>query len=216
MMRQRPSGSTPAGSHSYYGGYSGGTDYSNNNGYGGYNGGGHDSYGGYNVGNGYSTGSHTNASDDNKYSKSKGSSMAMGNPMYFVLVLLGLWGIATMGLWLNVRSKYNSILKQFKAPDADALVDLYQRLQKDLANAQQEKARSVADWKSKYTTRQNELERENRLLQKERDELRVKYEGPDKVEEGSRLLLREEAFQNQVALLQAATRKESKRNVLER
>lgn len=136
--------------------------------------------------------------------------------MYYVCVILGLWGIATMGLWFNVRSKYNSILKEFKAPNADALVDLYQRLQKDLANAQQEKARSVAEWKSKYASRQNELERENRLLQKERDELRVKYEGPDKVEEGSRLQLREEAFQNQVALLQAATRKESKRNVLER
>ena len=140
----------------------------------------------------------------------------MGNPMHYVLVLLGLWGILTMGLWLNVRTKYNSILKQFKAPNADALLDLYQSLQKDLANAQQEKARSVAEWKTKYTTRQNELERENRLLQKERDELRVKYEGPDKVEEGSRLLLREEAFQTQVELLQAATRKESKRNVLER
>ena len=52
--------------------------------------------------------------------------------------------------------------------------------------------------------------------QKERDELRVKYEGPDKKEEETLLILREEALREQAAMLMYAAKKESKRTVLER
>lgn len=221
MMRQRPSGATGyAAGPNYYGGYNGGgggggsSGYSNNHGYGGYNGG-QQSYGGYNAGNTYSSHEQTQASDD-KYAKTKAPSIMIVNPLVLLCVLLGLWSIGVLGLWMNVRSKYNSILSEFNAPNAGALLELYKSVQKDLVNAQQEKTRAAKEWKSKYTSRQEELERENRILQKERDELRVKYEGPDKEEEESRMLLREEAFQSQVALLQEATRKEAKRNVLER
>jgi len=138
------------------------------------------------------------------------------NFLVLVCMLMGLWSIAMMGMWMNVRGKYNSVLAEFKVPNANALMDHYRNLQADLADAQSEKDRSVKLNERKHAGRQQELERENRLLQKERDELRVKYEGPDKEEEESRLQLREEAFQNQVELLQEATRKESKRNVLER
>lgn len=136
--------------------------------------------------------------------------------MVLICMLMFLWSVAVLGLWMNVRGKYNSILTEFDVRNAGALMDLYKDLQNDLKNAQQEKDRTVREANRKLNARQQELERENRLLQKERDELRVKYEGPDKEEEESRLQLREVAFQNQVELLQQATRKESKRNVLER
>ncbi len=217
MMRQRPSGTGYAPPPNYYGGYNGGgggAGYSDGNGYGGYNGG-HQSYGGYNAGTAHSSVDNTQALDD-KYAKSKASPIMMFNPLVLLCVLMGLWSIAIVGLWMNVRGKYNSILTEFNAPNADKLLSLYKSLQTDLANAQQEKTQSMKEWKTKYAARQADLERENRLLQKERDELRVKYEGPDKEEEESRLLLREEAFQHQIALLQEATRKEAKRNVMER
>jgi len=138
------------------------------------------------------------------------------NPLVLLCVLMGLWSILILGLWSNVRGKYNSILSEFNAPNADALMEFYKRSQSDLVKVQEDKAKSAKEWKIKYEARQKDLERENRLLQKERDELRVKYEGPDKEEEESRLLLREEAFQNQLVLLQEAMRKEAKRNILER
>jgi hypothetical protein len=192
-----------------------------NAGYGGYSNG---SYGGYSAGYA-STTTPTPTTTEDKYSKRKSSSTFSlpslgsvfgGNPLVLVCVLMGLWSILMMGFWMNVRVKYNSILKEFNAPNADSIVDLYKNLQSDLADAQQKKDKSVRENDRKKAVMQRDLERETRRLQKERDELRVKYEGPDKEEEESRLQLREEAFQNQVALLQEATRKESKRNVLER
>ena len=228
MMRQRASGSAGyATGQNDYGGYSGGNGYSNNgyssNGYGGYS---QQSYGGYSGGNTMYGGVNNfpSSSGDDKYSKrsssrsmpSIGSLMGTGSPLMLLCIIMALWSVAVMGLWMNVRGKYNSILTEFNVPNSDALMDLYKRLQTDLSTAQHEMDRSIRDTQVKLNGRQQELERENRLLQKERDELRVKYEGPDKEEEESRLQLREVAFQHQVELLQEATRKESKRNVLER
>lgn len=227
-MRQRASGSSPAagGPQGYYGGYSGGNNgYSSNGSYGGYNAGSQQGYGGYNAGAAYSSPSMSGyaaapASTDNKYAKSKrksSSAMPVDNPVLVViLILLGLWSVAMLGLWMNVRGKYNSILTEFNVPNSNALMDLYKTLQSDLADIQRKKDREIRQNDKKFAGRESELQRQNKLLQKERDELLVKYEGPDKEEASERLQLREEAFQNQVELLQEATRKESKRNVLER
>jgi len=225
-MRQRSSGgggyAAPGNaSQNYYGGYRGGNDgYSNSGSYGGYS---QQSYGGYNAGSsGMYTGYAAAPSEDNKYKKSSKSAPSIGSlmggfsPLLLLCLLMGLWSFAAMGLWMNARGKYNSILGAFNAPDSDQLMNLYKNLQQDLARAQREKDRTVRETERKLKSRQAELERENRLLQKERDELRVKHEGPDKEEEESRMLLRDEAFRNQLELLQEATRKESRRNVVER
>ena len=87
---------------------------------------------------------------------------------------------------------------------------------KDVSRIKRQQEDSIQDLNNKYGDKHADLEKENRQLQKERDELRIKYEGPDKKEEEARLLMREKAFQEQVFMLQEATRKESRRTVLER
>lgn len=233
MMRQR-AGGYPTPSHNYYGGYSGGGTTSQGGGGYSQNGGGGAAYGGYNAHSQQSYGGYTGQSssmyggsamssdDDNKHSKRRNSSFSSRfgsgfmSPVMLLCMTLGLMALIMLLMWTNVRGKYNTILKELELPNSKAVIDMYKSLQTDVAAANKKRDSTGRDMERDYARRQKEMERENRLLQKERDELRVKYEGPDKKEEESRLLLREQAFQKQVALLQEATRKESRRTVLEK
>lgn len=227
MMRQRPSGSGYGGSNNYYGGYGGGNagggsgGYSNS-GYGGYTGGGHQqNYGGYSGGNNAygSSPSSSTSSVNKKYSKHETGttfSMGKGNLIILYCVLTVLWGAGVIGSWYNVRTKRNTILAELNQPDLESILQMKKALEKDVSRIKRQQEDSIQDLNNKYGDKHADLEKENRQLQKERDELRIKYEGPDKKEEEARLLMREKAFQEQVFMLQEATRKESRRTVLER
>lgn len=236
-MRQRPAANTGynagAGtSQDYYAGYqgatasSGGYSYSQQStgggseGYGGYSGS-QSNYGGYAPDNSAYGGYVSPSSSDSKYSKKspkKASSVGsvIGSPLVLVCVLMLLWSIAVLGLWMNVRAKYQSILREFNAPNSSAVMKLFTNLQRDLSDAQKEKARKIRETTSNLNVQQEELKRENRLLQKEYDELRIKYEGPNSEDKTFRMVQREEAFKQQMHLLQESIRKESRRTVLER
>jgi flagella basal body P-ring formation protein FlgA len=117
---------------------------------------------------------------------------------------------------MRARSNYNGILDVLQVHSSEAALEVVDQWKQSVEDAQREQTQSQRDATRKYASQINQLERDNRFLAKERDELRVKYEGPDKQEEETRMVLREEAFQSQVELLQQATQKESKRTVLER
>ena len=77
--------------------------------------------------------------------------------------------------------------------------------------------------RDEYKKKLEKAEEENRQLRKEKDELRVKFEGSinpqihqKKQEEIDRMQAREVAMMKQIELLQNATARESKRAVIER
>lgn len=243
MLRQRQSGSglpqsgAPGGDYyggsqygnTGYGGYDQQSAGGNSNGYGGYSqqGGGSSSggYGGYSQQSygGYSGGGSSgySASPDRKKDKrsslrSPSFSMGGGNAMMLIGGLLVLWGFVMTVLWFSARGKYGGLLKDLNVGSSKGAKDLVKNLNADLRDARTASARSNRDTNRKMAEKQKELEKQNRALQKERDELLVKYEGPDKTEEESRLVLREEAFQEQIERMKKATRRESRRTIIER
>jgi len=137
-----------------------------------------------------------------------------------------LWSLIIGFMYWNLRSSLTTVLSHI--PEAtptnsriwndipNVVGDYLDDLKSQLKKTEKQVSRKQKDAQRKYQQELNQLERDNRFLQKERDELRVKYEGPDKVEEMARLHMRELAFQEQVELLQEATRRESRRTVLER
>jgi hypothetical protein len=148
---------------------------------------------------------------------STSSSTGAGSVWFMTMVGLGVFNLIVTGLWFTTRSRYQSILGRLdNARDKESAIDSIQTLRREIRNSQRDSRRNDKDVKRKYATQLSTLERENRVFQKERDDLRVKFEGPEKKEEAARLLRREQAFQLQIGRLQRATRKESKRSVLER
>lgn len=66
------------------------------------------------------------------------------------------------------------------------------------------------------TQKNGALETEKRSLVKQIEDLKAQHEGPDKEAEKARVKTREEAWKNQVELLQQATIRESRRAVSEK
>lgn len=145
------------------------------------------------------------------------------NPAVLLLgiIVIGIWSLIVLFLWFKLRGAHYGLLKEFSIQTPMELQELVTSLKRDLRYAERQVEKAKRDATRKYTSQINTMERENRLLQKERDELRVKYENPNGNNDGednelSRLEKRDEAFQDQVHWLQEATRKESRRTVLER
>ena len=187
----------------------GGGGYNNNDGggYGGYNGG---SGGGYGGGNGMNSGNNSNS----KSSKDKGRSRGF-EPWKNPLVL---YGVAAFFICttLYYRSSGNSLLKALNVKTQDAAIELVQGLERDVSRwkKQGDKDRAVGERKSAAELAR--LEKTNRQVQKERDDLRTKHEGPDKIKKDVRIQDRDDAFAEQVAVLEKATKRESLRTVLEK
>lgn len=156
-------------------------------------------------------------SSKRRTSSSSSNSTGAGSVWFMTMVGLGVFNLIVTGLWFSSRSRYQSIMGGLdNAKDKTSAMDSIETLQREIRNSQRVLQRNEKDVKRKYSKQLSTLERENRGLQKERDDLRVKFEGPEKKEEATRLLRREQAFQLQIGRLQRATRKESKRTVLER
>jgi hypothetical protein len=210
MLRNR---GTALPSHGGGGGGGGGGDgYNTGDGYGGYGGGGGGGYGGDVYGNS-STGNHHNSNHSNNTFKDK--ARPRSEPWKNPLILYGITAFFVLTT-LYYRSSGNSILKALQVKTQGAAVELVQGLERDVSKwkIQVDKNRNENDRKNKKDIAK--LEAKNKLLQKERDDLKEEHEGPNKVEELADILEREEAWTEQVALLKKATKRESRRSVLER
>ena len=209
ILRNRGSSSLPShgdAGHGYdvgYGGYNAG---------GGGGGGGGNPYGGYNSGAQSLYGAGTLSSKSKRRgSRSHNFATIYMNPILWMIVAFLMFVLA-----LYYRSTANGYLRRLSSR---TIVEAVEKLKHSEDEARRWRAmvdETSRELQRKFTQQITTLEKENRFLQKERDELRVKHEGPDKKEEEARILQREVAWQSQVALLQKATQRESKRMVLEK
>ena len=156
--------------------------------------------------------------------------------MLSVLAGLGLFcTVAALTMWLSVRGETHRILKQLDQSSLSDVVTQVETLQRDIRSKEAQIQRSG---RANQSTKQNQqqvsnLERQNKLLTIERDEWKKKYdqhtaddeghvvhvdhaEHKKRVKDHERLTKREGAFLEQVKWLMDATRRESKRSVLER
>jgi hypothetical protein len=131
---------------------------------------------------------------------------------------LVLYGVAVFFViaTLYYRSSGNSMLSALQVKTQDAAVEMVQGLEQEASKWKIQVDKQRNDLQRKATQDTARLERDNRSLQKEWDDLRVKHEGPEKIEGDARISLREDAWKQQVLLLQTATERESQRTVLER
>ena len=221
MLRNRGHGSLPS-----HGGSNGGYD-QGYNGYSAGNGGGGGSYyGGYSGGNGYNGGAYNGggysaggydgvtASTTNRPSKRRNSSSSSSN----MLVIIGsvILSVICFITALYYRSAANSLLSELGVDSKLEAKEQKERLQSEISRWQKQVDTTKYDTQRKFSTQISQLEKEKRSIQKERDELLVKHESPEKIEEGTKLVAREEAWKEQVMMLQEYTRQESKRSVLDK
>lgn len=189
--------------------------------------------------------------DDDKYSKKNrkksknnaSSSFSLSSPSCRSLlgvtaaVLCLLYSAAMTTMWMTARGQAYKLLKDVGKP---SLYDVG-RYVEDLKRRELEQRDVVASaWNNRgggntdLTKRQQQqqvttLERQNKLLVKERDEWKARHEkslnnaaqnDPHRVDsiekDHHRLTKREAAFSDQIRWFMAATRRESKRGVLER
>lgn len=195
-----------------YGGYAGG---------GGMDAGGSATYGGYAGGGG---GGSNNSNDFKE--KSRKSHRGGSNPIlhYAISKLQEPWiwsiiiSIIFFILTLHYRSKYNSIL---------SMMDMKNGNIKDIQGSWERNRRLVEDKNRQVTMlqeqqrkniqKQNLCENDKRTLEKEKQELRIKYENnPSIINEKNRLLSRDNAWKDQVEILQKATQRESRRSVIDK
>ena len=193
------------------GGFSSGSGGYSNGSYGGYSSNNGAAYGGYAGGSAYG-GSSSDSKD--KPRRKHGT-----NPLLEKLKEPWVWStiVAVLLLFstMRYRSQTNLILRELKLKSPQQVIDTVRQLEQE----KKHRDRAVLDHKSNHQTVQSQytkLEGDYRRIQKERDELRVKYESPERVAEERRLKTREEAWQKQVVLLQQAMAKESKRAAVEK
>jgi hypothetical protein len=206
LLRNRGSASLP--SHGGSDAYGGGSNDSGGSTYGA-------AYGGYSNGGGSrsSTGS-SSSSMKRRTSGSFSTPRLLGNPILAVISICV--SVLFFILTLSYRSSRNALYTAMDVSNVQGAISKMERYQMETKRWERQVEQVKAESQRKFTQQINALERDNRLMQKERDELRVKYEGAEKQDEEARLVARDKAWKEQVTLLQKATRQESKRSVLER
>eukprot|EP00538_Stauroneis_constricta_P002437 CAMPEP_0119555360 /NCGR_PEP_ID=MMETSP1352-20130426/7608_1 /TAXON_ID=265584 /ORGANISM="Stauroneis constricta, Strain CCMP1120" /LENGTH=480 /DNA_ID=CAMNT_0007602113 /DNA_START=31 /DNA_END=1473 /DNA_ORIENTATION=- len=212
--------SSAGGYQQSYGGYSG------NNGYGGYS-------NGTGGGGGYAAAGMAAAaapmsgySGDNDKIKRRSSRAGGGMGIGGANSSLVMGGMIVAGVFfflttLYYRSVANGVLSSLDVRSKADAMDLVDTLKRDVdkyRNQSKDQKRAAHD---RYSNQITNLQEEKRRLQKERDEFKAKHadghgERSELEEEVERLQHREDAFLEQLLRLQTATRRESKRSVLER
>jgi hypothetical protein len=192
MLRSRATslptqGNTNNGAYTNSNSYSGGGYYDGGASYGGYNGG-NDMTAGY----GGAAVIPTSAPEPSKRKRDRNPSF-QNHPLLLLT-----------GLWWNLKTQQMALLKDLQLGSPKEVVEMIRRSKIQLLEMAQRVESTKAELTKSYTGQLSTLEKQNHYLQKERDELRIKYEGPDnKVEEEMRLRQREQAFQEQVATCDA-------------
>lgn len=114
------------------------------------------------------------------------------------------------------RSVSNSLLHELGVANKAEAMEQKERFQSEISRWKKQVDTTKYEIQRKFSTQISQLEKDKRSIQKERDELLVKHESPEKIEEGTMLVAREEAWKEQVMMLQDYTRQESKRSVLDK
>jgi len=124
--------------------------------------------------------------------------------------------LVTTLLWWNASSTTRGLLNRLEIDRLEEIKSMIEQQQKSLDLAKRQTSQTDRGTRLEYSTSINEKKKTQQELQRERDELKRKYEGPDRKEQQKRVLEREMAYRHQIQLLKKATQRESKRTVLER
>jgi hypothetical protein len=179
--------------------------------------------GGFGVGMGEASyGESPFSSDDRSSLKGKKKKKSFSSTISLKLlkdkvVIASLAAFFMFGLTIYYRSQYHHILKKLHVQTMMEAVKSYEKLELEKKKFQKE-AMSAKENDRNMKNSIRELEQTNRELRKQQDELKIKYEtaGGMEVQKSEKLKGRDDAWRNQVYLLQNATQRESKRAVLER
>eukprot|EP00980_Cylindrotheca_fusiformis_P001198 scaffold328_cov130-Cylindrotheca_fusiformis.AAC.12 len=216
MLRNRVGGLP-----SHEGAYSGGAGYAGGGSAGGgYQGG---SYGGYSGGNGYAAGAVYGGIDpDNKYASKRRSSTSSFpslpmNPTQMACIALGFWALIATGMNWSKSSQLKRIFKEAgRASTVEDVIDYLQNERRKAYTVRKEAKDSIRDHTERHSTKVKTLQEQINELQKHKEELIAKHESPEKKEQMENIAWREAAYVEQVELLQARVRKDSKRMIVER
>ena len=141
--------------------------------------------------------------------------MNMGMGIKFGSIALVVYAITMTTLYLSKHSSTKSMLNRLDQPDTLSIISKVEDLERKLKSSESTRQRAEHTARTNRNAQVNNLERENKLLMEERNTLKNVHmpEANEKLEKHS---LREQAFMDQVGWLMDATRRESKRMVLER
>ena len=123
------------------------------------------------------------------------------------LALIFLSLVSTFAWW-NVSSKSRSLMNHFDVDRLDEIKFLFEREQDLLHSAKLQTNKTVRAMKQEMADQMKELDATKQKLKKEINSISAFDQ--------ERAMSRDLAFKEQVALLQQATQRESKRTVLER
>jgi hypothetical protein len=118
-------------------------------------------------------------------------------------------------LTIRYRSQQSRLLGEIQLNSVDEVIEAFSKLKEDNRKWERETFSQKGAEREAHA-RYAALERSNRMLQKERDELRVKHESPERRNEELKIAAREQAWKHQVQLLQQATVREARRAASEK
>jgi hypothetical protein len=113
------------------------------------------------------------------------------------------------------RTRQRHLLEELQINSVEEVIAAFTKMKEDNRRWEREifaQKGAERETHARYTA----LERSNRLLQKERDELRGKVESPERRNEELKIKAREEAWKQQIQLLREATVRESRRAAIEK
>jgi hypothetical protein len=130
-------------------------------------------------------------------------------------VLFLLLSVIFFVLATRYRSQQRHLLEEIQLNSVDEAIEAFARLKEDNRKWEREIFSQKGSEREAHA-RYSSLERSNRMLRTERDQLHAKYESPERRNEELKVVAREEAWKHQVQLLQEATIRESRRAATEK
>lgn len=132
-------------------------------------------------------------------------------------IALGFWAILATGMNWSKSSQLKRIFKEAgKASNIEDVIDYLHTERRKAYTIRQEAKDSIRDHTDRHSTKVKTLQEQINSLQKHKEELITKHESPEAKEEKENIEWRESAYEEQVELLQARVRKDSKRIIMER
>eukprot|EP00532_Pseudo-nitzschia_australis_P003652 CAMPEP_0168198246 /NCGR_PEP_ID=MMETSP0139_2-20121125/21656_1 /TAXON_ID=44445 /ORGANISM="Pseudo-nitzschia australis, Strain 10249 10 AB" /LENGTH=656 /DNA_ID=CAMNT_0008122893 /DNA_START=277 /DNA_END=2247 /DNA_ORIENTATION=- len=160
--------------------------------------------------------------DRDKYAKkpkrgasASGSNGVGGMAMVVGAIVLFCYGILMTTLYYSKNSQTNSMLSKLDHKDTHAVVATVESLKNRLTRSESERRRAEQNANNKHANEVNTLERSNRMLEEQVQHHKnvLVPTANKKIEQHTK---REKAFSDQIGWLMDATRRESKRMILER
>jgi hypothetical protein len=130
-------------------------------------------------------------------------------------VLFLLLSVIFFLLATRYRSQQRHLLEEIQLNSIDEAIDAFARLKEDNRKWEREIFSQKGSEREAHA-RYSSLERSNRMLRKERDQLHDKYESPERRNEELKIAAREDAWKHQVQLLKEATVREARRAATEK